>query len=50
MFKNYLKDQNKKQMIKQENKTEELTLFPLDKLELVNEIINNYNKTNDYDN
>ena len=65
-----MKNQNKKQMSKQANKTEELTLFPLDKLEvkvqiqinidklnskifeleLVNEMINNFNKTDNYDN
>ena len=64
-------NQNKKQMNKQESKTEELTLFPLDKLEvikvhnqksidklnakiseleLVNEMINNFNKSENYDN
>ena len=58
-------------MSKQESKTEELTLFPLDKLEvikvqnqksidklnakiceleLVNEMINNFNKSENYDN
>ena len=58
-------------MRKQANKTEELTLFPLDKLEvikvqnqntidklnakiceleLVNEMINNFNKSENYDN
>ena len=58
-------------MIKQKSKTEELTLFPLDKLEvikvqnqksidklnekileleLVNEMINNFNKSENYDN
>ena len=58
-------------MNKQANKTEELTLFPLDKLEvikvqnqksidklnakiceleLVNEMINNFNKSENYDN
>ena len=66
-----MKNQNKKQMRKQANKTEELTLFPLDKLEvievhnqksidklnakifeleLVNEMINNFNKSENYDN
>ena len=64
-------NQNKKQMNKRESKTEELTLFPLDKLEvikvqnqksidklnekileleLVNEMINNFNKSENYDN
>ena len=58
-------------MSKQKSKTEELTLFPLDKLEvikvhnqksidklnakifeleLVNEMINNFNKSENYDN
>lgn len=71
MFKKYWKNQNKKQVSKQTSKTEELTLFPLDKLEiikvqnqksidklnakiceleLVNEMINNYNKSENYDN
>ena len=71
MSKKYWKNQNKKQVSKQTSKTEELTLFPLDKLEiikvqnqksidklnakileleLVNEMINNYNKKDDYDN
>ena len=64
-------NQNKKQMNKQKSKTEELTLFPLDKLEiikvqnqksidklnvkifeleLINEMINNFNKSENYDN
>ena len=71
MFKKYWKNQNKKQVSKQTSKTEELTLFPIDKLEiikvqnqksidkfnakiceleLVNEMINNYNKSENYDN
>ena len=70
MFRKYQKNQKLKQMSKQ-SKTEELTLFPLDKLEvikvknqnsidklnakileleLVNEMINNFNKSENYDN